>query len=163
MCIRDSSTSLGYKIDVYQESINKTFSEYLVNFEFLTRALNNYGFEPVDDDTAQRMGFPTAIGSFQDLFDIMSEEIATRKIRSINVGTALDMNSSEKQISFLNNYCIYKKIRNPNAKGLTLAFTSQTVEHDELDKDETGKLTKSPRSKPKRQVTKYKKKVTLPI
>ena len=30
----NDSMSLGYKIDVYQESINKTFSEYLVNFDF---------------------------------------------------------------------------------------------------------------------------------
>ena len=34
----------GYGIDVYQESINKTFREYLVNFDYLTRVLENYGF-----------------------------------------------------------------------------------------------------------------------
>ena len=30
----DDESSLGYKIDVYQESINKTFSEYRVNLTF---------------------------------------------------------------------------------------------------------------------------------
>ena len=159
----NDSMSLGYKIDVYQESINKTFSEYLVNFEFLTRALSNYGFEPVDDGTAQGMGFPTAIGSFQDLYDIMSDDIANRKIKSISVGKALNMNSSEKKISFLNNYFIFKKIRNPNAKSLTSAFTSTAAQQDELDKNETVESDKTSKTKPKRNVKKYKKKVRLPM
>ena len=37
----DDESSLGYKIDVYQESINKTFSEYLVNFDYLTQHLKH--------------------------------------------------------------------------------------------------------------------------
>ena len=37
-------SSLGYRVDVYQESINKTFPEYLVNYEYLTQILENYWF-----------------------------------------------------------------------------------------------------------------------
>ena len=40
----NDETSLGYPIDVYQESINKTFREYLVNFDYLNRLMENYGF-----------------------------------------------------------------------------------------------------------------------
>ena len=40
----EDETSLGYSIDVYQESINKVFREYLVNFKYLQRILENYGF-----------------------------------------------------------------------------------------------------------------------
>jgi hypothetical protein len=31
--------SIGYAIDVYQESINKTFREYLVNYPLLVRMM----------------------------------------------------------------------------------------------------------------------------
>ena len=37
--------SLGYKINVYQESINKSFVEYLVNFDYFKQLMYNYGFE----------------------------------------------------------------------------------------------------------------------
>ena len=37
-------SSVGYAIDVYQESINKTFREYLVNYEYLERLLEDFGF-----------------------------------------------------------------------------------------------------------------------
>ena len=37
-------TSLGYKIDIYQESINQTLSEYLVNFDYFTSILEQFGF-----------------------------------------------------------------------------------------------------------------------
>jgi hypothetical protein len=30
----DDESCVGYGIDVYQESINQTFSEYLVNYNF---------------------------------------------------------------------------------------------------------------------------------
>ena len=33
---KDDATSFGYAINVYQESINKSFKEYLVNFNYLT-------------------------------------------------------------------------------------------------------------------------------
>ena len=155
-------SSLGYKIKVYQESINKTFEEYLVNFTYLTRTLENYGFVPIDDETAQSMGFPSAIGSFEDLFDIMKEEVENKKIKSINVGNALNMNVFEKRISFLNNYFIYKKVRNVDAKKIALSLTSQTEEQQLSEKKQTASLIDSTSVKPKRKVKKYKKKLTLP-
>ena len=161
------SRSLGYKIDVYQESINKTFSEYLVNFKYFTRMLANYGFEPIKDEEAQSMGFPTAIGSFETLFDTMEDDISTHKLNAIVVGDALNMSQNERKISFLNNYFIYKKIRNPNAQELFLSFTSKTTEQGLLDQTEispslTPAAAAAAKSKQKRAVQKYKKKVRLP-
>ena len=46
---------LGYRIDVYQESINKTFAEYLVNYEYLMRVLENYGFTLLNRDEARNI------------------------------------------------------------------------------------------------------------
>jgi hypothetical protein len=41
----DDENSIGC-FDVYQESINKTFREYLVNYPLLVRMMENYGFIP---------------------------------------------------------------------------------------------------------------------
>jgi len=158
----DEESSLGYPIDVYQESINTTNTEYLVNFDFFTRVLENYGFVPITDDEAQRMGFPRAIGSFETLFDNMKEEIESGKIDKADVGKALNMSNEEKTISFLNNYYIFKKIRNPNAKEITDRILNITEEQTKLDDDETTDLQQKVKPKKKRIVKKYKKKLKLP-
>ena len=44
---QDDSSSLGYAIDVFQKSIGLVFTEYLVNFDYLNRVMENYGFERV--------------------------------------------------------------------------------------------------------------------
>jgi hypothetical protein len=158
----DDESSLGYSVDVYQESINKTATEYLVNFDFFTRELENYGFVPVTDIEAQRMGFPQAIGSFESLFDIMEDELQNGRINKSNIGKALNMTPNEKNISFLNNYFIYKKVRNPNAKELTNNKLTISKQQEELDKAETVELQKTLKPEKKRIVKKYKKKIKLP-
>jgi hypothetical protein len=63
----DDSSSIGYRIDVYQESINQTISEYLVNFDYLNRVMSAYGFEVVNREEAKDMRFfafnPTGFSS----------------------------------------------------------------------------------------------------
>jgi hypothetical protein len=101
----DDETGVGYPISVYQESINKYATEYLVNFNYLVRLMGDYGFEVIGLDEAKRMGFPAGSGLFEDLFGQM------RKERNLNVyGEASKMTREEKQISFLNRYFIFKKI-----------------------------------------------------
>jgi mRNA (guanine-N7-)-methyltransferase len=41
----DDETSVGYPISVYQESINKYSTEFLVNFVYLSRLMEDYGFK----------------------------------------------------------------------------------------------------------------------
>ena len=158
----NDESSLGYKIDVYQESINKTFSEYLVNFKYFTRMMANYGFEPINDGEAQSMGFPTAIGSFETLFNIMDDDIKNHKLKSIVVGEALNMSENERKISFLNNYFIYKKIRNSNAQELFLSFTNKTSEQEQEKEKEKEETTPAAKSEQKGIIKKYKKKIKLP-
>jgi len=154
----DDESSLGYKIDVYQESINKTFSEYLVNFDYLTQALETYGFIPVPIDDARRMGFQKSIGSFEDMFTTMKEEISMRKLNKTNIGKALTMNQNEKTISYLNNYFIYKKIRSPNAKDVSKMMTAANTQDNIGEPDEVSKESLPE----KRRVKKYAKKIVLP-
>jgi hypothetical protein len=154
----DDETSLGYKIAVYQESINKTFNEYLVNFDFLTQALETYGFVPIPVNEVKHMGFTKPIGSFEDLFGNMREELERKTLNKHNIGKATIMTENEKTISFLNNYFIYKKIRNANAKEISKMMTEKS-EASKQEDDEPAKKQSLPE---KRNVKKYAKKIVLP-
>jgi hypothetical protein len=107
----NDESSLGYEINVYQDSINKSFPEYLVNFNYLTRLLENFGFVPLTNDEAKRLGFNGSIESFENLYNIMESEIKKNKKVENEYGLASKMSEKEKNISFYNNYFIYKKIR----------------------------------------------------
>jgi hypothetical protein len=116
----DDESSLNYTISVYQESINKTFDEFLVNFDYLTRIIENYGFTPLTKEEAKELGFVSSIGSVELLYNKMNTQIRRNKHNSSknNYGTAADLNVNEKKISFLNNYFIYKKRRPVNAEAV---------------------------------------------
>jgi hypothetical protein len=85
------------KISVYQESINKEFDEYLVNFDYLKKIMNDYGFALATD-----VKIP-AIDNFGSLYDNMMQEKGTM------YQEAKTMSPEEKEISFFNNYFIFKK------------------------------------------------------
>ena len=137
---------------------------FLVNFDYLTRTLENYGFVPIKDSEAQAIGFPSGIGSFSELFDIMENEISNKRIKQINTGSAINMTVQEKRISFLNNYFIYKKIRNPDAKDLSQKLAGITEEQLKLSKAESKDLETSTKQQvlPKRNIKKFKKRLILP-
>ena len=50
-----NDSSLGYKISVYQDSINQTFSEYLVNYDFFIETMEKYGFKIISLEDAKKM------------------------------------------------------------------------------------------------------------
>ena len=116
----DNSSSIGYRIDVYQESINQTVSEYLVNFDYLNRVMSAYGFELVSRDEAKDMGLPDGSGLFSELFLYMMDEIAKNKFKAKDYEKASSMSGYEKKISFLNRYFVYKKIRTVNVDDVEL-------------------------------------------
>ena len=72
------------------------------------------------------------------------------------------MSSKEQQISFLNNYFIYKKVRNVNALEVTRLKLNRSDEQKLFEKEEEDKIEEI--NKPtKRIVKKYRKKLKLPI
>jgi hypothetical protein len=107
----DDELGLGYAIDVYQESIGKTFREYLVNFEFFTRVLENYGFVLLEKEEAQKINLPNGSGLFSELFTTMEEDIRRNPRLKSDYGQAGLMSSEEKTISFLNRYFVFRKTR----------------------------------------------------
>jgi len=107
----DDELSLGYSIDVFQESINKTFREYLVNFDFLIRVMENYGFVLIQKEEAQKMNLPNSSGSFSELFSMMENEIRRFPNLKADYGDSIFMSSEERTISFLNRYFVFQKVR----------------------------------------------------
>jgi hypothetical protein len=162
----NDETSLNYAIDVFQESINKTFREYLVNFEYLNRMMENYGFVLLTKDECNEIGIPSSVGSFQQLYGLMEQEINKFPKKRNDYGDAFKMTPKEKQISFYNNYFIYKKIRNVDTRAVynTMIGSSKFQEQmnfeeeEDLDKEvdeiekQQAKVTKVPKKLKKRIV-----------
>tara|TARA_B110000967_G_scaffold208655_1_gene261606 strand:+ start:4442 stop:7792 length:3351 start_codon:yes stop_codon:yes gene_type:complete len=132
-------TGLGYAIDVYQETINKTFREYLVNYDYLTRLMENYGFVLLSRDECKELGIPESVGSFRQLHGLMEQEIVRNNKRKNDYGDATKMTSNEKQISYYNNYFIYKKIRNVNTKSIESSLSDVTELQEQLEKIESSR------------------------
>ena len=138
------NTSVGYGINVYQESINKTFKEYLVNYDYLKRLMENYGFTELTDDECKELGLTKSSGLFEDLFNLMIEENKKYKNANKLYGQALDMTNIEKQISFLNRYFVFKKVRNVDAEKVSNALINNQMDQifdDQLVIDQKEKLT----------------------
>ena len=162
----NDETSLGYAIDVFQETINKTFREYLVNFDYLNRIMENYGFVLLSKDECSEIGIPNSVGSFQQLYGLMEQEINKFPKKRNDYGDALKMTPKEKQISFYNNYFIYKKIRNVDARSVynTMVGSSKfqeqlnKAEEDEADED-AGEIEKQ--LQPVKAPKKLKKRLVL--
>jgi hypothetical protein len=116
----DDSSSIGYRIDVYQESINQNIQEFLINFDYLNRVFEAYGFTVIDRIEAQELGLPEGSGLFSELFNNMLEEIKKNKYKEKEFLNAANMTAFEKKISFLNRYFVYKKIREVNTEKVEL-------------------------------------------
>ena len=135
--LKNDNTSVGVGIDIYQETINKTFREYLVNFDYLIRVMENYGFVPLDDQDAKKMGIPSGIGNLRELFSLLEEEVIKNKKLKKDIKKSLDMSENEKYISFLNKYFIFKKIRNVDAKSVKI----EIIEEEELETNKEKKVS----------------------
>ena len=115
----EDEMGLGYGVDVFQESINKTFREYLVHPEFLRKVMFDYGFSLLRREEAQSIGFSSGSGLFSDLFGRLKEELGDvgvgrfggggRGGDASGYGNAVHMSVEEKAISFLNRYYIFRK------------------------------------------------------
>jgi hypothetical protein len=127
----DDETSIGYPIDVYQESINKTFREYLVNFKYLKRLMENYGFILLEPEDLKKLDLKSSLNNFEELYYNMIEDIKKNKKIEHNFGKAIDMSDEEKKISFMNTYFIFKKIRNVNHKEIQEYSQDKIIMDDE--------------------------------
>ena len=139
------NTSVNYAIDVFQESINKTFREYLVNYDYLDRLLESYGFRRLSRHEANDLGLPATSGSFRDLYGMLSE-LASRRGRQTEkdqFGQALDMTPGERTVSFLNRYFIYQKTHSVDAASVMNSILGQTIAEERTEEEETEEAIRS--------------------
>lgn len=103
----NTPSSVGLKIGLYQESINKTseLDEFLVHFGYFVKIMDDYGFKPANE-------FPIPpIGSFQELHNRLLSDTSLHGEYEKAKHFAEKMSAQEKEISFLNQYFIFKKYR----------------------------------------------------
>ena len=149
--LENDATSVGMAIDVYQETINKTFREYLVNFNYLDKLLQEYGFEKASSAETKGIG-GRSVGTFSDCYYLMKSEINKNPELEKEYGRSMDMTSAEKTVSFLNNYFIYKKVRDVDAKNV-MDIHIGTTKSEEIAADEMA-LPKSKKNKSRKLVGK---------
>jgi hypothetical protein len=118
----DDESSIGYPVDVFQETINKTFREYLVNFQFLIRMMENYGFVLITGEEAKQLGLPNNSGLFSELFVQMESEVKQNPKRRSEYKDAMNMTSAEKSLSFINRYFVFKKTTSVKAVEIERQF-----------------------------------------
>jgi hypothetical protein len=105
-------TSVGYAISVYQESINQHITEYLVNFDYFIKLMEDYGF------MLDRGNMNVAGGSvgFDKLHNKMCEEAKKDHRKATTYHSAINMSADEKTISFLNRAFVFKKTHEVDAR-----------------------------------------------
>jgi hypothetical protein len=160
----DDSSCIGYKIDVYQESINQSIGEFLVNFDYLNRIFELYGFKIIDREEAKTLGLPEGSGMFSELFVNMQEAIKINKYKERDYGSAFKMTSFEKKISFLNRYFVYKKIREVNTEKIEIElgeYQEADIGKNNKDTHRAVEVSKNEEKKLQPKVRKLTKKLLL--
>jgi hypothetical protein len=129
----DDDMSAGYSINVYQESINQYLQEYLVNFDYVVRIMEDYGFVPVFKNECIKMGLPDSTGMFSELFANMENDIKRSAKVADDYGKAPLMTEEEKQISYMNRYFVFKKVRNVNTDKIAKIIEQQNKMAEDIE------------------------------
>lgn len=129
---QDDDTSLGYRINVFQDTIGKTFFEYLVNFNYFKRIMEDYGFVLLSKEEATQKGLPDSSGLFGELFNGMKQETNNSSFKRSNYRSAHLMTEDEKQISFMNRYFVFTKVRSADVSNIYKNVTHKTAEEIDI-------------------------------
>ena len=141
----DDENSIGFPINVFQESINKMFREYLVNFKYFSQLMEDYGLVIVTKEEALKMNMPNGTGMFNELFNDLENDVRRNPRIRDDYGNAMHMSPEEKRISFMNRYFIFKKVRSVNTEKVTksillkeneLLYDSDTEANEDKDKED---------------------------
>lgn len=152
----DDESSLGYTVSVYQDSINKYFDEFLVNFDYFERVMENQGFKLLTREEEAEVGFPASTANFKTLFEQTRVKAEQDSYYRRKIGKTLHMNDDEKFISFLNRYFIFKKVLDVPIKDVKL---TEVAEEAVVEVKE--KAPKQKADKAKTKTKKLKKKLVL--
>ena len=87
----------------------------------------------------------------------MQHRIKSRQLRKPDIGTALNMTSDEKKVSFLNKFFIFKKIRDVDAAAVEKIQLNLNKEQEKTTAEtnkELGEVVKNPVNEDKPRVKK---------
>ena len=136
-----------------------------MNFDFLVLSMEKYGFTLVTRNEAKTLGLPEGSGMFIELYTMMMDNIRRDPKSEKDYGYAPDMTKYEKDISFLNRYCVFKKIADRNVEKLTniiLGKLPSTLSYeDENSVAATKAITSEDKVIEKRKARPLKKKIML--
>ena len=127
----NDDTSLGLAIDVLQETIGVKWREYLVNTDYFIRLMETFGFKPLNQQEYEEIGLPESIGNFNMLYNKMEDEMNVNP--RLKYGEASNMSDPEKEISFLNKFFVFKKIRQVDSARVTLQETDKLIVSSRLE------------------------------
>jgi hypothetical protein len=133
---------VGYAIDVFQDSINKTIKEYLVNFTYFTQLMEYYGFQLLRREEAVALGLPNGTGMFSELFARMEQDVEQDQRQKNRYGGAIYMTPIEKQISFYNRYFVFKKVANVDVEDVFRSVTGIHVFQEKMNLADSASVQK---------------------
>ena len=142
---QDDDTSIGYPINVYQDTIGKTFREYLVNFNYFVRVMEDYGFAVISKEEANQKGLPHGTGLFEEMFNDMMAEIRYAPRKTSNYRNAHLMTDDEKKISYMNRYFAFTKVRTADVSNIYNSITHKTAEEIDVKSSPTKIIIKRKR------------------
>lgn len=156
---------LGYAIYDYQQSINNILKEYLVNFDYLIRVMEDYGFVLDTREKSNTRSLPNSTGLFSELYVMMENELKMNPKKYVDYGTSTEMSAEERRISFMYRYFIFRKVRNVDLSKLHKIVEPAKIHNDDDEVQEKGKTATEPvpspaPEKPKKIIIR-KKKVVL--
>jgi hypothetical protein len=133
----DTDACIGYPINVCQDTINRTYREYLVNFNYLVNVLAHYGFVLVSKENAKKMGLPDSTGMFSSLYSEMENEIKQDPSMKSNYKMASNMSNEEKTLSFINRYFVFQKVQQVNAAKIAKLLLQKALDiYDEMENED---------------------------
>ena len=105
--------------------------------------MENYGFVLMENKNAINIGFPNSTGMFEELYKNMENDIE-RNIRNKNIyGKASYLTREDKEISFLNRYFIFVKVRNVDAEKNMKQRLNVNIDEVDADDNKTKKTKKT--------------------
>lgn len=105
----------GMQISVWTESINQTFTEYLVDYELLVERLGRYGIRTLTAGECNDLGVSSSSGTFDESFREMTEYLDQnrrqegRNKKEDKLEKFEKMTPAETKFSFLNRWFIFRK------------------------------------------------------
>jgi hypothetical protein len=104
--------------------------------------MENNGFVLLTENEYKQLNLPGSMGNFEQLYNFMNNEVKSNNYLLKKLGNSAQLSTEEKQISFLNNYFIFKKIRNVEYDPEELVSKKQELKEKELQEEVIGEFKK---------------------